>query len=56
MACLLVDGLLDRLCCSIIFSDGVGGCFGKSKSDAEWLYRSIDAEAEAIKHSECTIQ
>lgn len=39
-----------------IFSDGAGGCFGKSKSDAEWLYRSIDAEAEAVQHSKCTIQ
>lgn len=56
MTYLWMDGLLDWLCCSIIFSDGVGGCFRKSKSEAEWLYRSNDAEAEAIEHSKCTIK
>lgn len=39
-----------------MFSDGAGGCSMKSKSDAEWLYCSIDDEAKANEHSKCTIQ
>jgi hypothetical protein len=51
--CLLVEDLIVLF---IIFSDGAGGCFGKSKREAEWLYCLIVAEAEAFKQSECTTQ
>jgi len=46
--------LVDLIVLFIFFSDGAGGCFGKGKSEAEWLYCLIVAEAEAFRQPECT--
>lgn len=52
------NGILleDLIVLFIIFSDGAGNYFGKSKRKAEWLYCLIVAEGKGCEHCECTTQ